>query len=48
MLLEAKQEIDATPGDEKEHFHKAIEACHKIAEHIELAYAAGDFGLGAS
>lgn len=45
MLLHAKEELDAPPGGEAEHFDKAIEAMHKVVEHVELAYANGDHAL---
>jgi hypothetical protein len=46
MLLHAKEELDAPPGGEAEHFEKAVEAMGKVVEHIELAYTNGDQALG--
>jgi hypothetical protein len=43
MLLHAKEELDAPPGGETEHFDKAM---HKVVEHVELAYSNGDHELG--
>ncbi|WVQ82178.1 hypothetical protein IAT38_004306 [Cryptococcus sp. DSM 104549] len=41
-FLHAKEEVDATPGSERDHLEQSIEAAGKVLEHVQIAQLNGD------